>query len=598
MSKSTERTKQWRWAALPTIILFLLALAPQLALRMGHRQSWPRSYFSFNPDEAPYLAYVNALKDGRPRKSDPYSGRDDRPGAPQPETIFSIQFVPAYAIALPSRILGISSQAAFAILSCLVAICAGLALYVLIRMITGDHKTAAAGSLFVLCCGSLRFAPFIQRFSTNGRAQYFPFMRSYAPSFAFPVFILFVVVVWMLIATKDTRKQMLLSAGGAAIFVLLLFSYFYLWTAAIAWLCIYAGLWLVFRREDLRNVLPGVAVIGGVALIGFLGYEKLLAHRAASTDAFQVVTTTHRPDLLRVPELIGIVIAAAIFILARRGLLSLREPRILFVLSLSLLPLVVFNQQALTGYSIQPIHYELYVANYAALLAVVLALSILAQAWRPNRKKRLAWALVAIVSIGWGAIEITYAIRARTDLNEIRDEARPAALRLNAIAKASANDPASTMIFAPNIVQADALPADAPQPVLWAPHMRSFAGVNFAEEKSRYYAQLYFSGTDVAGFDLLLRQTTIAPSVVFGWERVNPRLAAVANPVSEEEIQQELHQYADYIATFDGTRAASMPIAFAVAGPNDNLANLDRWYARDEGEITGGLTLYRVTLRR
>jgi hypothetical protein len=592
-----KTTKRSRWGLLPVAILFLLALAPQVALRFGHRPPWTGSYFSFNPDEAPYLAYINALKNGRPRRSDPFSGRDDRADAPQPESIFSIQFVPAYVIALSARVSGVSSQTVFAILSCLVAICAALGIYILIRLVTGDGREAAAGALIVLCCGSLRFAPFVTRFSSSGRAQYFPFLRSYVPSFAFPLFILFLILVWVSTTTDDSRRQFVLGLSAAAIFLLLMFSYFYLWTAAIAWLCILAGFWLVLRPDKFRQGLRGIAIIVGVAVVGLFSYWRLLAHRATSTDEFQVVTKTHWPDLIRLPELIGLVVATAILYFARRGTFGLREQRTVFILSLALLPLAVFNQQVLTGYSIQPIHYELYVANYVALLAAVLMVSNTAPKALPGPLATRAFVLAAIFAIGWGAIEITYAIRARSELNVIRDEARPAALRLAEMAKTRAGDPRDSIVFATNIVQADTLPADAPQPVLWAPHMRSFPGVDFAEDKSRYYTQLYYTGVDAAKFESLLRETTITPSVVFGWERVNARLASEPNPISEGEIQQEVRKYADYIATFDHARAASVPLEFAVASRKDNLSNLDRWYVRDEGEPVGNLLLYRLRLR-
>ena len=171
---------------------------------------------------------------------------------------------------------------------------------------------------------------------------------------------------------------------------------------------------------------------------------------------------------------------------------------------MALLPLAVFNQQVLTGYSIQPIHYELYVANYVALLAAVLAASTIAQAHRRAPLVKRTFALAAMVAIGWGVIEITYAVRARTAVNTIRDEARPAALRLAEIANKRGDDPRNSIVFATNIIQADTLPADAPQPVLWAPHMRSFPGVDFAEDKSRYYAQLYYSSIDAATFESLI----------------------------------------------------------------------------------------------
>jgi hypothetical protein len=332
--------------------------------------------------------------------------------------------------------------------------------------------------------------------------------------------------------------------------------------------------------------------------VGLLGYWRFLAHRATSTDAFQVVTRTHWPDLLRLPELIGLVVAITIVFFVWRGAFGLRDHRTLFILSLALLPLAVFNQQLLTGRSIQPIHYELYVANYAVLLAAVLAASTIARAHGRARFAKRAFTFAAMVAIGWGVIEVTYAVRARTELNRIRDEVRPAALRLAEISRTRTNnDPRNSLVFATNIVQADTLPADAPQSVLWAPHMRSFPGVDFAEDKSRYYAQLYYSGVDAARFESLVRETTITPSVVFGWERVNSRLAPEPNPVSEQEIQQEIRQYADYLATFDHARAASMPLAFAVASRKENLSNLDRWYVRDEGESVGNLMLYRVRLR-
>jgi hypothetical protein len=593
--QNRRQTRQW-WGALPVAILFMLALAPQIASRFGHRPS-SGSYFSFNSDEAPYLAYVNALKQGRPRKSDPFSGRDDRAGAAQPESIFSIQFMPAYAVAWAARVAAVSSQTAFSILSCLVAICAALGIYVLIRSVSGDAHHAAAGALIVLCCGSLRFAPFVTRFSSVGRAQYFPFLRGYLPSFAFPFFILFLIIVWLCVTTKRSRKQLVTSFAAAAIFILLLFSYFYLWTAVIAWLCILAGLWLVLRPDSYQQQLRSIAIVAGVAVAGLFGYWQLLTHRATSTDAFQVVTRTHRPDLFRLPELIGLAAAAAILFFARRRAFGLREPGTLFIISLALLPLAVFNQQVLTGYSIQPIHYELYVTNYTALLAVVLGASTLAQAHRTARFRKWFFALAAVVAIVWGVVEMAYAIRARTELNAIRDEARPAALRLADLAKTGGDDPRNSIVFATNIVQADTLPADAPQPLLWAPHMRSFPGVDFAEDKSRYYAQLYYGGVDAAAFESLLRETTIAPSAVFGWERVNSRLASEPNPISEDEIQKEIRRYTDYVTTFDQVRAASVPLAFAVTSRKDNLTNLDRWYVRDEGETVGNLMLYRVRLR-
>ena len=183
----------WRWGVVVAFVLLLLALWPQLALWRLKGPQWADSYFSYNADEAAYTAYVNSLRDGRPRRNDPYSGRDDRADAHQPESIFSIQFVPAYVVALPARAIGISAHTAFILLSCLIAFFSALVIYCLIAKVTGHEKAAAAGVLMVLCCGSLARAPVVLRLFNRPDVTplYFPFLRSYLPSLPFPFFFLF-----------------------------------------------------------------------------------------------------------------------------------------------------------------------------------------------------------------------------------------------------------------------------------------------------------------------------------------------------------------------------------------------------------------------
>ena len=63
-------------------------------------------------DEVAYAAYLKALIDGRSRKNDPYTGRDDSDENPQTESLFSIQFASPYLVAIPARIFGISAPTA------------------------------------------------------------------------------------------------------------------------------------------------------------------------------------------------------------------------------------------------------------------------------------------------------------------------------------------------------------------------------------------------------------------------------------------------------------------------------------------------------
>src|SRR5207253_9032027 len=111
----------------------------------GHE--WNGAYAYTDTDEVAYAAYFKALATGRPRRNDPYTGRDDMPNATQPESLFSIQFLPAYIIALPARVLGLSTSTIFILLMPIAAIAATLALSGLFEIVIGDDRQSAVGAL-------------------------------------------------------------------------------------------------------------------------------------------------------------------------------------------------------------------------------------------------------------------------------------------------------------------------------------------------------------------------------------------------------------------------------------------------------------------
>src|SRR4029453_11059975 len=147
-------------------------------------------------DELAYSAYVQALIDGRPRRSDPYTGRDDGPDQPQPESLFSIQFSPGDMIALPARLLGISSSTVFIALGFLVPFFSCLAIFWLLANLTQDHRLAAAGSVMVLCFGALAAGGgIIHVFSSGFQYVFLPFLRRFDPALPFPLFFVFCTFV-------------------------------------------------------------------------------------------------------------------------------------------------------------------------------------------------------------------------------------------------------------------------------------------------------------------------------------------------------------------------------------------------------------------
>ena len=146
---------KWRLGILAGIVVALFGLYPQFALWNERGAEWNGTFASNDLDETAYASYLQALIDGRPRKNDPYSGQDETAENPQPESIFSIQFVAPYAVAIPARLFGLNASQAFIALSAAASFLTALALFWLLAQITGDNRFAVVGTLIILFGGAL-----------------------------------------------------------------------------------------------------------------------------------------------------------------------------------------------------------------------------------------------------------------------------------------------------------------------------------------------------------------------------------------------------------------------------------------------------------
>jgi hypothetical protein len=595
---------QWRWGILAVFVLVLISIYPQVHLWLTS-EDWQHAvaYNQGLGDEVAYAAYVNALIDGRPRRNDPYTGRDDLSNSPLPESLFSIQFVPAYTVALPARALGISATTAFTVLTPLAALASGLAVFWLIVLLTGNSRLAGCGVLVVLCLGTLASAEgmFSSFVGGDRHFDYLPFLRRYQPAASFPLFLLFLVVVCRFLVRR--QRPILSGVLAAGILVLLVFSYFYLWTAALAWLAAIALLWLIGRSDDRAILMRFLAVVGAVTTCALIPYFIMISHSAETTRNVQALVVSRKPDLFSAAELLG---AAALLVLAfgiRRNNLRLDDGRVLAAASFALLPFIVLNQQIITGRVLQPIHYKGFVTSYAVLISFV----ILGGLNWPSRKggswqlskRALVW--ITIAALEWGAIESYQAAKRNAGVNHraaeemsiyayFADQARKGS-RLN-------ND---EVILFDDLGMADGAPAASPFPVLWAPHMVVYPGVASTESKERLYKHLYYTGVGVKELDAYFHGETIYYGCavgLFGFDRFIDGLNPNAKPITRDELNAELRAYARYIETFDKQRASSPRVSHVIirTGSQTNLENLDRWYQRDAGEQVGKFTIYRIKL--
>ncbi len=601
---------EWKWGALAALAMTVIALYPQVNLWIARGSAWQGSYVLTQGDEVAYSAYINALIDGRPRRNDPFNGRDDLPGKPTYESLFSIQFLPAYAIALPARALGLSTATVFIWLIVIGAISSSLAIFCLLASLTGNSKLAAAGVLFTLCFGALAAAQGAARLMLSGQRVHdmFSFLRRYQPSLVFPLFFIFCLLVWRALTSKTARSRIIFSLLAGILFAVLVFSYFFIWTAAAAWLAALFLFWILFRREEIGRLLITGGIIGVFAAASVLPFFVMLSHRNSSMDQTQLLLFTHVPDFLYPPEIIGFVVLAIIAYAYLRRRIEMRDPGVLFTAACALMPFVVFNQQIVTGRSLQPIHYKVFIANYVALLSIVLLFSVL---WRGRETVQAipARALIfaAIAALGWGIIEVSDITKRDAEQARLRDDVIPVARRLNAMIKEDGSFAAALagkapypVVYVSTLDVSKSITSDSAVAVLWALHTPA-CGVSLSESKERFYQYMYYSGLsprEVATGMTERRFIVLAP--LFGVERIIEGLAPDPKPISVDEMREELRRYTDYTDHFSLAQATNPKLSFVVV-PNGeaqpNFSNLEKWYERDAGEKVGIFTIYRVKLR-
>ncbi|HYG08738.1 MAG TPA: hypothetical protein VD835_02075, partial [Pyrinomonadaceae bacterium] len=460
-----QRNFRWRPGVLAAIAMMLLAMLPQAHLWYARGGDWHGAYASFDGDETAYAAYLAALIEGRPRLCDPYAGIDDSAATPLAESLFSIQFAPPYALALPARSLGLDASTVFIALSPLVAFASTLALFWLLTLLLADARLAACGAIIILCLGALAsgqvsLAPLLKLRASHA---YLPFLRRYVPALPFPFLYIFCALVWRALTHASRRGALSYSVAAGATFALLVYSYFYLWTTAAAWLACLALLWLAARPGDGKTHAAKVFLTtGALACASLAPYAVLLARRAATMDKVQVLKFTHAPDLFRAPEIVALVALVVLAACVWRRRVEVRGARFLFAASFALTPFVVFNQQLLTGRSLQPVHYADYVLNYLSLVALTLAVALYARTgdesgatpaesasathrppplWRRFNTPAVLFC-VALAAYGWAAFELAATTRRFAPVNRARDEQARVASRLAEIARADASDPA------------------------------------------------------------------------------------------------------------------------------------------------------------
>ena len=597
---------KWLLSIAAGLVLGILAVYPQFNLQRLRGDDFQGAFASCDLDEMAYASYLQALIDGRPRRNDPYTGRDQTTDNSQPESLFSIQFFPAYLIAVPARIFGLSVSQAMPIVSFISAFLAALALFWLIVSITENSYLAFVGTLVVMFGSALIVGiGAINGFYENGVAYpFFPFLRRYIPSLAFPFLFAFFACLWNGLQSETRWRRVIFSAAGSLCFAALVFSYFYVWTAAGAVLFGLTLLVMLFPSENWRKDFLFLAITGAFCFLALVPYVLLLANRDETMDRAQLLVFTRRTDLLRTVEIIGYLILTVTTFALWRKFTKLEDGKAYFIAAFAFAPFLVFNQQVFTGRSLQPFHYEFYVINYIVLLAVVLIAAIFWQNFVGQRKtiSIIFLSILGLVSISWGYIEAKETTKFWDSINIQRDEAMPVNTHLRELAAGNVENARRQTTLNLEAIQADSQPTVAPQPVLWARHQHVFAGLeDWNENKKRYYQMLYYSDLNA---DWLRRSLTGCRDIeacmaLFGWDRFNARLSANARPLTLGEIEDEVNNFTRFSRDFSLEDALNPQLSYVVVynETNNQMTNLEIWYERRAVRNFGKYSLYELKIK-
>jgi hypothetical protein len=582
---TTPTHARWKLGLLAGFAVMLVTMIPQVSLWVDRRGESHGAFAITDPDELVYSAYLNSIVNGKPRRNDPFLPRANE-AAVNHETYFSIQFFPPYAVAFVTRFLGLSTSTAFILLTPFLALASSLAIFWLLLEVTGDDKASAVGVLLVLLCGLLASANLLIE---NNYYAVFSFLRRYIPAVPFPLFFVFCVCVLRALSRSGIASTKWAVAAGITL-LLLIYSYFYLWTGAAALLFVLCFLWLIFFPEARLRVFKIAAIIGGIAIVALVPYFRLLGQRSRVIDDDQALLLTRAPDLFRFTEILGAVLLAAIAYGVRKHRLHLRSPSVLFAASCATTPFVVLNQQVITGRSLQPFHYEQFILSYLILVAAVIVDSLW---WKRLRRHQILWVALALV-VGVSLAAKTTKVNSSQNLTT--DKAVPLFATIEADVKR--NPRIGFVLFDRTLLAAAAPSYTTSLPLLWSPYTYTYGSLTHHEDNQRLFQYFYYLGVDEKKFESLL-DGQLYSAAVFGLHRVNPSLTRNFVPITADEIRAQIRAYSHYKQHFSDKDARLWPLSHVVltADRNYDLSNLDRWYEWDNGQRIGDTVIFRLMRR-
>jgi len=376
-----QTLKNHKWAIILALIVSVIVGCPQLYLRYDLGQnSQGIEFFGIN-DEIAWSARAREAYDGHPSLGNAYF----REGKSDP---YVIQPLGAAIIGTAGRILGLNINNALLLSRILLSFLVFLLVYSFIYLFSQKKLIALSISSFLILANSFFSKSAILKLlaGLSPTVNFVNYTRPVNPLMTHFFFFGFLLFFW-LFYEKKRRKFGILSAVFLG---LSFYDYFYTWTFLFSFLGVLCLIFILRKNwPDFKRVI--LVALGAVLIAVPYFYNLYRITTFPTYDEVRQRVGLIENQTLVVGTMAPILLGIFLLFFRRQW-----KERYYFGLALLIAPLVVLNQQLITGLVMQSGHYHWY---FHMPLAIIFLLIMLFD--RIPFKKTLA-ILIIIVSLGAG----------------------------------------------------------------------------------------------------------------------------------------------------------------------------------------------------
>lgn len=368
-----------KWAVIVAILVGLIIAAPQMYFQINNKDAYQGIGLAGTDDEEVYLMRIQEARDG-------YYAISNSSWAEGKNLPYLFLPLSENITSLVGRILGLGLIKTVTLARFIFPFIAFLLIYTLVYQLTKIKAIALVASTTVLLSVDLVDPKAIWNLLIHQqtRTDFVFFSRLISPQVHLLFFFGFLLLFWFFLQ----KKKWIYGIGSGIVLGLSFYTYPFTFTFLFAFLGCLVLIFL-FKKEwlNIRNIILIAVITLLVAIPYFYNLWQGMQH-----PLYQEIMLRHALQKTHIPNIgMLVVMLLVIFIL----FFSREEKeRYVFCLGLVLAPLIVLNQQIITGIVMEPGHYHWF---YHKPLAVIFIIIILFELIKKRFKSIIYLGLIGLV---------------------------------------------------------------------------------------------------------------------------------------------------------------------------------------------------------